>query len=181
MDLASWLTVVLAAVLLFWIIGAYNRLVGLRNAIGAAFMQVDEQLRRRQQLLQTLAEALRPVMAAELATLDTLGAAVQQVQAAADATRPRACSAAAAASLGVAESVLSSALARWLMSIEQREELREREEVALRIAELRDIDIKLGFARQLFNEASLQYNRAVHQFPTRLLRSLFRFQSAGRL
>ena len=108
MDLASWLTVVLAAVLLFWIIGAYNRLVGLRNAISAAFMQVDEQLRRRQQLLQTLAEALRPVMAAELSTLDTLGAAVQQVQAAADATRPRACSAAAAASLGVAESVLSS-------------------------------------------------------------------------
>ena len=181
MDLASWLTVALAAVLLFWVIGAYNRLVGLRNAISAAFGQVDEQLRRRQLLLQALAEVLRPLMGEQSSTLDTLGAAVQQVQAAADVTRPRACSAAAAASLGVAESVLSAALARWLLSIEQHEELRDREEVALRIAELRDIDIKLGFARQLFNEASLQYNRAVHQFPTRLLQPLFRFQSAGRL
>ncbi len=179
--MSGWLTLVLAAVLLFWIIGAYNRLVGLRNAISAAFGQVDEQLRRRQLLLQALAEALRPLMMAELATLDALGAAVQQVQAAADATRPRACSAAAAASLGVAEGVLSSALARWLLTIEQHEELRERDDVALRIAELRDIDIKLGFARQLFNDASLQYNRAVRQFPTNLLTPLFRFQSAGRL
>jgi len=179
MDFASWLTVVLAVVLLFWIIGAYNRLVGLRNAISAAFAQVDEQLRRRQQLLYGLVEVLRPMMAAE--PLDALGAAVQQVQAAADATRPRACSAAAAASLGVAESVLSAALARWLMSVEQHEELRDREDMALRIAELRDIDLKLGFARQLFNDASLQYNRAVHQFPTRLLQPLFRFHSAGRL
>jgi LemA protein len=177
----GWLTLVLAAVLLFWMIGAYNRLVALRNAISAAFGQIDEQLRRRQLLLQALAEALRPAMAADLSALDALGAAVQQVQAAADATRPRACSAAAAASLAVAEGVLSSALARWLLSVEQHQELREREDVALRIAELRDIDIKLGFGRQLFNDASLTYNRAVNQFPTSLLTPLFRFQSAGRL
>ena len=177
----SWLTIVIAAVLVFWIIGAYNRLVALRNAIVAAFAQVDEQLRRRQSLLQALIEALRPLMAEEPATLDALGAALRQVQAAADATRVRACSASAAASLGVAESVLSAALARWQMAVEQHEALREREDVVQRIDELRDVDIKLGFARQLFNDASLQYNRAVHQFPTRMLKPLFRFQSAGRL
>ena len=35
------------AVLLFWAVGAYNRLVALRNAIGEAWAQIDEPLRRR--------------------------------------------------------------------------------------------------------------------------------------
>ena len=36
-----------AALLVFWSLGAYNRLVALRNRIGAAFVPVDDALRRR--------------------------------------------------------------------------------------------------------------------------------------
>jgi len=110
-----------------------------------------------------------------------LGAALQQVQAAADTTRPRACSARAIASLGVAEKVLAAALARALALLEQHGELREHDEVIAGIAQLRDVDLQLGFARQLFNDASRQYNRAVRQFPTRLLTGLFGFRRAGQL
>ena len=40
MSLAQWLLLALAVVLLFWGVGAYNRLVGLRNAVGGAWLQL---------------------------------------------------------------------------------------------------------------------------------------------
>ena len=49
---------VVAAALLFWIVGAYNRLVRLRAAIVRQFAPVDEQFRQRQALLQQQLEAL---------------------------------------------------------------------------------------------------------------------------
>ena len=46
---------------------------------------------------------------------------------------------------------------------------------------LREAEPRLGFARQLFNEAVQAYNDAVRLFPTRLLARLFGFGTAGRL
>ena len=40
---------------------------------------------------------------------------------------------------------------------------------------------RLGFARQLFNDAVRHHNEAVQQFPTRLLAGLFGFGLAGPL
>jgi LemA protein len=43
-----------AAVLLFWVVGAHNRLVRLRGAIAAAFAPVDVEFASRQALLRQL-------------------------------------------------------------------------------------------------------------------------------
>ena len=55
---------VIGAVLVFWIVGAYNRMVRLRNDLVARFAAVDERYRQRHVLLQSqidlLASALRP-------------------------------------------------------------------------------------------------------------------------
>ena len=48
-----------AALLVFWMLGAHNRLVALRNAIIAAWAQVDEPLQRRAAALQPLVAGLR--------------------------------------------------------------------------------------------------------------------------
>jgi LemA protein len=183
MDGSRWILIAIAgvALLVFWSLGAYNRLVGLRSAIVAAFAQIDEQLRRRQALLQGLLEGLRADLPSEQVTLDAVAAAAQQVQACAEAARTRACVAAPVNQLGAQEGQLAAALTRLHSLVEQHAELREREDISPRVAELRDVDLRLGFARQLFNEASMQYNRAVQQFPTRLLIAMFRFGEAGRL
>ena len=72
--------VAVAAVLVFWMVGAYNRLVALRSAIGAAWGQVDEQLQRRRAILQLLLEALRPQLLEEAPALEALEGALLQVQ-----------------------------------------------------------------------------------------------------
>eukprot|EP01041_Mallomonas_annulata_P036229 gene36229-59288_t len=51
--------IALGAVLVFWAVGAYNRLIGLRNDIAARFVPVDTQLQLRHGLLRQRGRALR--------------------------------------------------------------------------------------------------------------------------
>ena len=39
----------------------------------------------------------------------------------------------------------------------------------------------MAFSRQLFNDVTLDYNNAIHQFPTNLLAGVFSFQTAEML
>ena len=41
------ISIAVLAVLIFWAVGAYNRLVRLKNTIANAFGQIDVQLKRR--------------------------------------------------------------------------------------------------------------------------------------
>ncbi|MFZ8477446.1 hypothetical protein ACO1MN_14400, partial [Staphylococcus aureus] len=47
----QWAGVGLAALLFFWGVGAYTRLMALRNAIGDAFVQLDAHLKARAEAL----------------------------------------------------------------------------------------------------------------------------------
>jgi LemA protein len=174
-------TLLSAAVLVFWMVGAYNRLVRLRNDIGTAWAQIDGQLQRRAQALPVLLGALREPMAAERPTLESVDTAQQQVQAAADALRAAPVRVEAASGLTGALAQLDSTLARLLALLDQQPDLRAEPAVASGLSELHDVGLRLAFARQLFNEAVQAYNAAARQFPTRLLTRLYGFGTAGRL
>lgn len=170
-----------AATGLFWMVGAYNRLTRLRNDIGAAWAQFDAQLQRRATALPALLGALDEAMSAERGALDAVRSGEEQVRQAADGLRPAPLRPERAAALVIALAQLDSALARMLALLEQHPALREIEAVADARRELHDVDLRLAFARQLFNGASEAYNAAIEQFPTRLLLGFFRFGPAGRL
>jgi len=171
----------LAAVAVFWMLGAYNRVMALRNAIVGAWQQVDETLQRRSAAVAPLAAALREPMAAEQGALDALLAAQAQVQSAADAVRQRPVQNVRVAALAGAEAAMASAASRMLALLEQHPGLASDAAVAPHLTALREAGPRLDFARQLFNEASQRYDAAVQQFPTRLLARLYGFGAAGRL
>ena len=77
------------AVLVFWMVGGYNRLVALRTGLGAAYAQVDELLKRRGAAVQALVAGLRGPLTSEGSALDALLAAQVQVASAAEALRSR--------------------------------------------------------------------------------------------
>jgi LemA protein len=172
---------VAAAVLVFWMVGAYNRLVSLRSAIGRAWRNVDELLKRRHAAADGLVAALREPMAAEAGALDALGAAQAQVQTAANALTARPVMAGLATAVVAAEAAWASASARVLALLEQHADLRTQPEVAVAVETLKDCAARLVFARQVFNEASQGYNEAARQLPTRLLTRMFGFGTAGRV
>jgi len=171
----------LAAVAVFWMLGAYNRVMALRNAIGTAWQQIDQTLQRRAVAVTPLVAALRRPLAAEQGALDALLAAQAQVQTAADAVRQRPVQDARVAALAGAEAAMAAAASRVLALLDQHTGLMADAAVAPHVGAVREAGQRLAFARQLFNEASQRYDAAVQQFPTRLLARLYGFGAAGRL
>jgi len=162
----------LAAVLLFWAVGAYNRMVSLRNTMLRHFSAVDEQFRSRHALLLRWTEALD---GSDAALVDSLRAACQQAEAACTHARSRASNAGALTSLRLAEEILS--LARARLPAPEGDDAAQ----AALAAALAEGDTTLAFARRQFNEAVQHYNHAVGQFPTWVIAGMFGFRAASTL
>jgi len=172
---------VLAAVAVFWALGAYNRLVALRNAIGQAWGRVEEAQRQRAAVVAPLVAALREPLVAEHGALDALLAAQGASTQATTAMSARHAPAAAAAQWLAAESALTATASRVFALLEQQPALVAQEPVAGLVQTWRELAPRLSFARQLFNEAVSSYDEALAQFPTRLLVPLFGLRRAGRI
>ncbi|MCH7343426.1 LemA family protein [Pelomonas sp. CA6] len=177
----TWSAWILVALLVFWGIGAYNRVMGLRNAIAKAYAQLDEALVQRAAACEKLLALLRPRMASEQATFDTLDSAQADALAAARAARPRPYAADPVAQLAVATAVHAAAVTRLMSLVEHHLELATDPEVAPLVDELKMVERQRAFSRQVFNKAVAQYNEAVGQFPTRVLTSFFGFSEARSL
>lgn len=181
MSSAQWTVLGVAAVLVFWMVGAYNRLVAMRTAIGMAFRLVDELVQRRAAAAVALAAAARTEMASEQTALDAWLSAQTTTRLAADALRARPVMTTLAAELMAAEAPLSAAASRVMALLEQHPQVLADPMAAAHRATLQETEARLVFARQLFNEAAQTYNDAVRLFPTRLLARLYGFGTAGRL
>ena len=166
---------VVAAALLFWAVGAYNRLVRLRAAIPRQFAPLDEQFRQRHALLLEQAGALAPVLDGAATQLGALRAACQQVEAACAHAKVRPGAPGAITSLRLADEILAEARARLPAPATGDDEL------AALNTRLGASDATLAFARRQFNDAVTEYNHAVQQFPTLLLVGLFGFRAAATL
>lgn len=171
----------LALVLLFWMVGAYNRLMRLRNAIGAAWQQIDALLQRRADALSTLVPLLREPLADEQGTLDALLEAQRQLAAAAEALRRRPASASAARAFIAAQVPWASRSGRLAALVELKPALQQMPEVAAPWRLVQEADARLPFARQAYDDAVQAYNAAAAQWPTRVLSRLFSFKPAAPL
>jgi LemA protein len=175
MTTAQIVWCVVGAALLFWIVGAYNRLVRLRGEIVRRFPPVDEQFLLRRDLLQQQIDALAPVLPGAAPRIDVLRAACEQVAAACAHARQRPGSVGAITSLRLADDILGEARAHLPVQSAAGLDLSELH------AQLTASDATLAFARRQFNEAVTGYNAAVRQFPTLLIVGLFGFRRAGTL
>ncbi len=169
------------AVLLFWGIGAYNRLMQLRNQIGEAFKQLDQHLSERSEVAGRVVAALAPLWPEEQASFDALESARNETQAAASAARSKPYAGEPVGQLAVSSAVQAAALTRLMSMLETHPELRERAGIDAWVDELKLIERQRAFARQLFNQAVTQYNEAKQQFPTRVLAGLYGFDEARSL
>lgn len=182
MTWSSWYTAAGAGLLLcFWVVGAHNRLMGLRSAIHAAWPPLDKLLTERGQALVQLCEGLRPHLPNEQETLDACLAAVGQVRVATETVRSRPSSADAVARLVAAEAALEPSLARLSALQAPGGDLPLDAALAEALAALPLLQAQRAYARDAFNQAVAAYNAAAHQFPTQMLTPLLRFGRAGAL
>lgn len=177
---APWIALLmLAAVLLFWVIGAYNRLVSMRNDIAQAWAKVQQALDQRGAAVEPLVAALREPMAAEQGALQTWLAAHAEASRCAAAMAARPVAEPQAQAWVAAEGTLAAAASRVLALLDQHAELRLQDPVAELTASWRDGQARLPFARQLFNEAAGAYNEALQVLPTQVVARGFGLERAG--
>lgn len=159
MGMLIFLVVVVAVV--FWVIGAYNGLITLKNRVLNAWKQIDVQLKRRHDLIPNLIEAVKGAMGFERQTLEAVVAA-----------RNSAVNAQGVAATAKAEGELSQALGRLFALTENYPDLKATGNVAQLQEELTSTENKIAFARQLYNDEATLYNTRQETFPTNLVAGL---------
>ena len=181
MSPMSLVFMVVLAILIFWAVGAYNRLVRLKNIIANSFGQIDVQLKRRYDLIPNLDEAAKKYLQHERDTLEAVIAARNQARNASDAVRSRPANAEAVLALSAAEQTLDGSLGRLFAIAEAYPELKADDTIRELSEELTSTENKVTFARQAYNDAVLDYNNAQGQFPAVLIARLFSFAPSAML
>lgn len=146
------------ALLVFWVVGAYNGLIALKNQVANAWKQIDVQLKRRHDLIPNLVNAVKGAMDFEKSTLEAVISA-----------RNNAVSAQGVAATAKAEGELTGALGRLFALTEAYPQLKATTNIAQLQEELASTENKVAFARQLYNDVATQFNTKQAQFPTNLI------------
>jgi LemA protein len=164
------------AVLVFWALGAYNRLVRLRSRAIAAFVPVDAQFMQYLALVQAqLPQALNAAAAATLQLWQGLSGACQQFEASLAMVRLRPLDAPTMAPLHTAHETLRQS---WLRVQAAAPDLAGALLPQSLQAQWEHIDAQLGLAAREFDDKVADYNEAVAQFPAVILAWLFSFKPA---
>jgi LemA protein len=169
---------VIVVLLAFFVIGAYNRLVSLRNRFKNAFAQIDVQLKRRYDLIPNLVEVAKTYMKHERETLEAVIAARNSAAAAEQKVAADPTDAGAMQGLIAAERGLGGVLGRFFALSEAYPDLKADKNMRQLTEELTSTENKVAFARQSYNDSVTQYNTARESFPTNILAGMFGFDDA---
>lgn len=173
MGTSAIITLVIIAVLLFYVVGIFNRLVALKNRFENAFAQIEVQLKRRYDLIPNLVETAKGYIKHERETLEAVIAARNQALAGLQAMAGQVGDAGSVAQLNQAEGMLSQALGKLNVVVEAYPDLKANQNMMQLSEELTSTENKVSFARQAFNDAVTAYNSYKQSFPPVFFASLF--------
>jgi len=157
--------ILLAVIVGLWLMGTYNGLVTLRQAVRNAFAQIDVQLRRRHDLIPNIVNTVKGYAAHEKGTLEAVIAA-----------RAKATSVTLPADRIKAEGELSSALSRLLAVSEAYPDLKANQNCLQLQQELTATEERVSLSRQSYNDSVTRYNTRIQVFPTVLVAGMFGFR-----
>jgi len=163
-----------------WIcISIYNTLVTFRNRYRNAFSQIDVQLKRRYDLIPNLVETVKEYMKFERETMEAVVKARNSAVQASARAAGNPGNAEAMKALTGAEAELSGVLGRFLAVVESYPDLKANKTMLQLMEELSSTENKIGFARQAYNDAVMEYNIAREKFPNVLIAGPFDFKAAA--
>jgi LemA protein len=171
--------IVLSALILlivFWAVGAYNRLVSLRNQIKNAFAQIDVQLKRRHDLIPNLVETAKGYMKHERETLEAVIAARNQAISANAQAATDPADGAAMQRMSIAEGALGATLGKLFALSEAYPDLKADQNMMQLTEELTSTENRIAFSRQAYNDGVMQFNTSLEQFPVSVIAGMFAFK-----
>ena len=163
---------VLVVLLVIWGIGIYNGLVNLRNRVANGWAQIDVQLKQRADLVPNLVQTVKGYASHESTVLEEVTKAradVAQAQAAGgDRMQARA----------DAEQRLGQSLVTLMARAEAYPELKANQNFLDLQRQLKDLEDKIAYARQFYNDVVQKFNTRIETVPSNIIASLFHFRQA---
>src|SRR3990170_4624499 len=153
------------AILVVWLIWAYNSLVLARNRSDESWSDINVQLKRRHDLIPNVVETVKGYAAHEKGVVESVTNA-----------RSRAMGAKDPKSLGEAENALTNTLKTLFAVAEAYPDLKANANFLDLQRELADTENKIQAARRFYNSTVRDLNTAIQTFPTNLIAGLLRFK-----
>lgn len=156
---------IVLAVVVLWLVLAYNGFVSLVNRTKEAWADIDVQLKRRHDLIPNL-----------IATVKGYAAHEEGVFTKVTEARAKALSAGTVAEKGQAENMLTDALKSVFAVAEAYPQLRAVESFTSLQTELADTENKIQAARRFYNGNVRDLNTKIESFPGNVIANAFKFQ-----
>lgn len=164
-----YIVLIIIGVVIFFIIsflaGTFNALVKLRNRVMDQWAQIDVQLKKRFDVVPNLVETVKAYAKHESGTLEAVVAARNSF---ASATTPE--------SEMKASGELTQALGKIFALAEAYPDLKANTNFLQMQTDLKDIEDKIAYARQFYNDSVLSYKNKLEMFPTNIVAGMFNFQ-----
>jgi LemA protein len=173
-------TLVILAVLAFWMLGAHKRLKRLRAKTHHSYAPLASQLRQRHAVALALAEAARPLLPGDLQPVAAqLIDAARQASRATDEAQARGMRGNTLQVVGHAEESLGTLLDRLVGELQDLTSGLGPEPAITELLRQRDaLQEQIHISRLVYNREAERYNHALHVFPTTLVALAWRFKEA---
>lgn len=155
---------IIAALIVLWVIFAYNGFVRLINRAKEAWADIDVQLKRRYDLIPNLVNTVKAYATHEAKVLEEVTRA-----------RNAAMNAGTLADRGQAENMLTGALKSLFAVSEAYPDLKANQNFAKLQDELADTENKIQAARRFYNTNVRDLNIKMDSFPSNIIAGMFNF------
>ncbi|MDO8407995.1 MAG: LemA family protein [bacterium] len=165
MSTTTIVVLAVVAVLVLWVVFAYNRLITLTNRAKEAWADIQVQLKRRYDLIPNLVESVKGYAAHESSAFENVTKA-----------RAAAMGASGTADKAQAENMLSGALKTLFAVSEAYPDLKANQNFLQLQQELGDTEDKIQASRRFYNTTVMSLNTAEQSFPGNMIAGSFGFK-----
>ncbi len=160
--------IVVLALLGFWFVRIYNKLVRNRNLVEEGWSGIDVQLKKRADLIPNLLETVKGYVKHEREVLENVTKYRTEAQQAQNIEQK-----------SQAEGLLSQALGRLFAVAEAYPDLKANQNFIELQHALADIENSIEMARRYYNGSVRNMNILVESFPSNFVASMFQFSKAA--
>ena len=158
---------VIILILIIYVISSYNKLVNERNKVKDQWAQSDVQQKNRFDLIPNLVETVKGYAKHEKETLEEVIQARNAFNSAGNVEDEM-----------DANNMITGALNKLFALSEAYPDLKANANFMSLQTDLKDIEEKISYARQFYNDTVLAYNNMIEMFPSNIIAGMFGFKAS---